>query len=105
MNILIPDAHGFDHCARGEVVRRIKLQGYQSPYLRSMVDTFLSSCEICVKQNVRKGITTPISHIPVPEGPFKHLVIDYVGMIKRVQGKRYMLVVIDRFSRWIKAVP
>ncbi len=98
LNILIPDAHGFDHCAKGEVIRRIKQQGYWSPYLTSVVDEFLSFCEICTKHNVRKGITTPIGHIPVPEGPFKHLVMDYVDMIKRVQGKRYMLVIIDRFS-------
>ncbi len=25
-------------------------------------------------------------------------------MIKRVQGKRFMLVVIDRFSKWLEAV-
>lgn len=23
MNILVADAHGFDHCARGEVIRKI----------------------------------------------------------------------------------
>ncbi|KAL0149045.1 hypothetical protein M9458_055660 [Cirrhinus mrigala] len=105
LNILIIDAHGFDHCAKGEVVRKIKQQGYWSPYLYAMVSEFLSSCEICAKYNVRKGITAPIGHIPAPEGPFKHLVMDYVDMIKRVQGKRYMLVVVDRFSRWVEAVP
>ncbi len=70
-----------------------------------MGDQFLSTCEVCAKYNVRKGIATPIGHIPVPEGPFKHLVMDYVDMIKRVQGKMYMLVIIDRFSRWVEAVP
>ncbi len=54
---------------------------------------------------MRKGIATPIGHIPVPEGPFKHLKMGYVDMIKRVQGKMYMPVVTDRFSRWVEAVP
>lgn len=64
-----------------------------------MVDEVLGQCEICAQNNVKKGITTPVGHIPVPERSFKHLVMDYVDMIKSVHGKRYMLVIIDRFSR------
>ena len=70
--------------------------------MHAMVDEVLGQCEICAQNNVRKGVKTPLGHIPVPEGPFKSLVIDYVDMIKTVQGKRYMLVVIDRFSRGVK---
>ncbi len=58
LNILISDAHGFDHWARREVIRKIKKQGYWSPYLHAMVDEFLATCEVCAKNNVRKGITT-----------------------------------------------
>ncbi len=38
LNILISDVHGFDHCARGEVIRKIKQQGYWFAYLHAMVD-------------------------------------------------------------------
>lgn len=48
----------------------------------AMVDTVLGPCEICAQNNVKKGVKTPVGHIPVPEGPFKHLVMDYVHMIK-----------------------
>uniref|UniRef100_A0A4W5RRK5 RNase H type-1 domain-containing protein n=1 Tax=Hucho hucho TaxID=62062 RepID=A0A4W5RRK5_9TELE len=98
LTLLINDAHDPDHCARGEVIRKIKKQGFWSPYLQATVDEILSNCEICAKNNIRKGITSPIGHIPVPEGPFRHIVMDYVDMIKPIQGKRYMLVIIDRFS-------
>lgn len=51
-----------------------------------------------------KVLTTPIGHIPVPEGPFRHIIMDYVDMMKPVRGKRYILVIIDRFSRWIESI-
>ena len=70
-----------------------------------MIDNQLNDCEVCAENNVRKTITTLVGHIPIPEGPFRHQVLDYVDMIKCVYGKRYMLVVIDRFSRWVETVP
>ncbi len=38
LNSLTSHAPGFDHCARGDVRRNIKKQGYWSPYLHAMVD-------------------------------------------------------------------
>ncbi len=52
-----------------------------------MVDEYLSECDVCAQNNVRKGVSAPIGQIPVPEGPFKHLVMDYVDMIRTVRGK------------------
>lgn len=47
----------------------------------------------------------PPGHVPTPKGPMRELVIDFVDMIRPVEGKRYMLVVVDRFSQWTEACP
>lgn len=59
---LISEAHGLDHCARREVIRKVRKDGFWSSYLQASVDHFLSRCEVCVQNNVRKGITTSIGH-------------------------------------------
>ena len=71
--IIILEVHSLDHFARGEVVRKIRQQGYWSPSLYPMVDEILKQCEICAQNNVKKGETTPVGHIQVPEGPFNIL--------------------------------
>ena len=67
-------------------MKKIKRDGFASPYLQNSVDYMLSQCNICAQNNIRKGITIPIGHIPVPEGPFKPMCINYVDMIKPVSG-------------------
>ncbi|KAI5086700.1 hypothetical protein C0J45_23928, partial [Silurus meridionalis] len=99
---LIAEAHGIDHCNRRETIDTIR-RNWWLPYLASMVDKFLRSCELCAARNVRKHFTAPISHIPEPRGPFRHLMMDFVDMADRKEGKIYILVVIDSFSRWVEA--
>lgn len=38
----------------------------------------------------------PQGRIPITEGPFKHVVIDYIDMGKKIRNHRYVLVVVDR---------
>ena len=56
-----------------------------------------------MQNNIRKEVTTPIGHILVPEGPFQHIVIDYVDMTSARQ--KIHTSSIDRFSRWIETIP
>ncbi|XP_056899994.1 uncharacterized protein K02A2.6-like [Takifugu flavidus] len=96
--------HEPDHCSRAQVIRKLQAVWW-SPYMTPMVDRELSLCPHCPKYNVRKMFTQPLAHIPLPDGPFRHLIMDYVDMVDRVERKRYMFVVVCRFSRWIEACP
>ncbi len=48
--------------------------------------------------------TTPAAHTPAPPGPFRHLQVDYISL-PPCKGKTDVLVVIDKFSRWVEAYP
>jgi len=106
LGLMIQEAHGLAHVARGEVRRKIlKEYGFWAPYLLEQIDHVIGRCVICLKNNVRRGMMVPPGYIPTPRGPMRELVVDFVDMIKPVGGKRYMLVVVDRFSRWPEACP
>ena len=43
----------------------------------------------------------------MPEAPWKEICIDYIdmGMTHREHGYRYLLVAVDRFTKWVEAIP
>lgn len=43
----------------------------------------------------------------MPNAPWKEIVIDFtdMGADHRAEGKRYLLVCVDPFSRWVEATP
>lgn len=82
LGLMILEAHGLAHVARGEVKRKItKEYGFWAPYLLKQIDYVIGRCAICLKNNVRHGVTVPPGHIPTPTGPMRELVIDFVDMI------------------------
>lgn len=70
------------------------------PFMAATVDRVLGECEICARYNIRRVFTAPLAHIPPPDGPFRHLTLDYIdmGAQSRVRRMRYVLVVICGYS-------
>lgn len=65
------------------------------------------SCEICKSYNNKVSLGAVIGSFPIPDAPFQDICIDftYMGQDNRVEGKRYLLVMVDRFTRWVDAIP
>lgn len=59
------------------------------------------SCEICKSYNNKVSLGAVIGSFPIPDAPFQDICIDftYMGQDNRVEGKRYLLVMVDRFTR------
>ncbi len=60
-----------------------------------------SSCVICATNNTGRGIHTPQAAHPPPDKPFDHVQLDFIKLTPS-EGKRYCLVVVDMFSKWVE---
>ncbi len=96
-------AHGPAHVGPKQMMKTLK--PWWHPFLSAMVSHFVLTCDICQAHNVRpslkqlQGTFTPVC------GQGEEIVIDFTDMITRVQGKQYLLVIVDYFTGWPEAYP
>ncbi len=103
--MVLSQAHGAGHNNRTEMIDTIiKQNNMWFPRMQEKINEFLTRCSECMTRNI-KSAPHAIRHFPSPKGPFTHLVMNFVDIITPIKGKRYMLVVVDRFSRWVEAFP
>ena len=84
------------------------LQYFFWPNLDKQVKEFCNSCHTC--QTIGKPNqlpnTAPLQPIPVTNQPFSRIIIDIVGPLPRTKkGNKYLLTIMDQFSRYPEAIP
>lgn len=67
------------------------------------INYFVKTCEECQRSKINRHTVAPLSS--VPKARFRHIHIDLVGPLQPSKGCRYLLTIIDRFSRWPEAIP
>jgi IS30 family transposase len=76
---------------------------------RCMASDIVGWSHDCQQRNrakVTSQMAAPIQPIPIPHRRFSHIHVDIMGPLPSLaQGFNYIFTVIDRSSRWIKAVP
>ena len=80
---------------------------YFWPTMYNDVKEYTSTCEICQK-NKRKYHATRAPLCPLPVGDiFSRIHIDVIGILPESgpNNCRYILIVVDSFSKWIEAFP
>jgi cleavage and polyadenylation specificity factor subunit 1 len=75
------------------------------PKLNSTIQELCRTCQPCQKSKVIRHVHSPISSIPPHSEKFSQVHIDLVGPLPPVDGYRYLLTMIDRFTRWPEVVP
>ena len=93
------------HPGADETLREIQTR-YYWPGMRKTVRSYVSSCHLCTCckpiRTVRQNVLRPRA----AQSPWESIALDLMGAYPRsTTGKRFLLVVIDMFSRWVEAFP
>ncbi|CAF4100345.1 unnamed protein product [Rotaria sordida] len=76
------------------------------PQMKQSITQYIQSCIPCQQYNINRSKKPgQLYPIPVPEGPFQLIGIDYCGPFKETpSGNLYVLCITDYFTRWVTAV-
>ncbi|XP_068207702.1 uncharacterized protein [Palaemon carinicauda] len=78
------------------------------PGLQKSVKAYVASCHLCqVAGNPNQVVPrAPLQPIPSAGIPFHDVLVDYMGPLPRSKrGNRFLLTMINRFTRYLEAVP
>jgi hypothetical protein len=94
-------AHAGTWATRRLLVARVVWRG-----MNSYVTAWIRDCQQCCRGKVTSQPAAPVHHMVVPAKRFNHVHIDLVGPLPVAEdGSTYILIMIDRTTRWLEAVP
>ena len=104
-NLLIEAVHNaHKHPGTKETMRRIRQQ-YYFPKMEALTREWIKTCKTCLEFNVNNQRKKTNMKKTWTSRPFQVLSIDPVPRDITTRGNKYLLVIIDNFSKLVKLVP
>ena len=96
--------HGISHGGGKATLRLIRARFVWS-CMASDCLAFARSCARCQSSKIFRHVRAPLSQRSLPDDRFVSLHLDLVGPLPESEGHTYLLTIIDRYSRWLEAIP
>ena len=72
--------------------------------MRRDVRNWIESCDVCLKRKSTKQKHRHSLTKWKPSHPFWQVSLDIMGPLPESQGNKYILLIVDQFSKWYEAV-
>ncbi|XP_047231734.1 uncharacterized protein LOC124874432 [Girardinichthys multiradiatus] len=95
--------HGLDHVSKGGMLDMVKKYWYTNGF-SVVAENYCKRCLICASHNPSRVPAQSQAAHPPPRFPFQHLMMDFIELTP-AEGKKYCLVVVDMFSKYVEAFP
>ena len=73
--------------------------------MNSTVLAWARACSDCLQSKVSRHVRLPLTVRTPPDHRFYSIHVDLVGPLPISEGMRYLFTIVDRYSRWVEAVP
>ncbi len=97
--------HDYAHVSAPKTQQLIQ-KNFWWPQMASDIQRCCDTCIVCATINQGKPGRTKLCRPEPPKGPWELLQLDFIGPLPSAKGGyRYCLVIIDKFSKWVEAIP
>ena len=97
-------AHSLAHPG-ARTTKKLITSKYVWHKMSSQINNWARACDHCQRSKVQTHIRAPLQAFEVPNRRFQHVHIDLVGPLPEARGHKYLLTVMDRFTRWPEVIP
>ena len=100
-------SHDSEIAAHSGVLRTLKRSRLHFFWLNQTRDVmnYVKSCLPCQKRKWQGQGTAPLGSFPAVSHPLERVGVDLIEMTPSYEGNKYILTVIDHFSRYVSAYP
>lgn len=96
--------HGLSHPGTRASAKLVQ-QRYVWPSISKDCKLWASACAQCQRAKISRHIAAPLGDFNPPSARFSHVHADIVGPLPPSCGFRFLLTMIDRYTRWPEAIP